>query len=146
MTKQLLRLIQSNTWTCGPASAKVVLNFFDKQVTLKTLISQLRTTRENGTDHHNFVRIFREYGLNVQQFENASLEQLASVLKHGITIVDYWIPYYNESHYAIVKQIDTNRIYLHDTWFGPSHSYDHSYFLRNWFDEDSKRWMISVRK
>ena len=146
MKKQLLRFIQPNQWTCGPACAKVVLNFFGIQVTLNSLISQLRITPEKGTDHHDFIRVFRENGLHVQEFENASLEQLASVLKHDVAIVGYWIPYYKEGHYAIVKQIDSNRVYLHDTWFGPNHSYKRSYFLRNWFDEDSKRWMISVRK
>jgi predicted double-glycine peptidase len=78
--------------------------------------------------------------------ENASLENLKKYLRNHLVIVSFWIPYYKESHYSIVKKINSERIYLHDTWFGSNHCLKINYFLKNWYDEDCTGWLMAITK
>jgi len=143
---KLLRYRQKTDWTCGPACLKVVLHFFGVNKDISELIKELKTTEKTGTDHQRMINLLKKYKLKFIVKKNATLEEIKKSLIDSLVVVDYFIPYYQESHYSIVKKIKGERIYFHDTHFGPNHRYKIDYFLRNWWDEEAKRWLVAIKK
>lgn len=142
---KLLKYKQKDDWTCGPAFLKVVLDYFGIEKDISTLIKELGTTRNDGTDESSIVKLLKKYKLKFIVKENTSLDDLRGYLKDHLVVVCFWVPFYKFSHYSIVKGVDSERIYFHDTWFDPNHSYKIDYFLRNWWDEESKGWMLAIK-
>lgn len=143
---KLLKYRQKTDWTCGPACLKVVLDFFGIKKDVSQLIKELATTEAKGTDHINMIRVLKKYRLPFIVKDKSSFFDLKKYLTDSLVIVDYWIPYHQESHYSIVKKIAAERIFFHDTHFGFNHSYQIDYFLKNWHDEEAERWLLAVKK
>ena len=137
---------QPNGWTCGPAVARILLHYFDAKMDISEIVKKLRTTPRRGTGNVNLLRLLGENGVKFRVKENAAAKDLKKYLKNHWVVVAYWIPSHKESHYSIVKKITSKRIYFHDTWFGANHSYSIRYFLKNWWDEEAKRWLLAVKK
>lgn len=143
---RLLKYRQKDSWTCGPAVMKVVLAHFGINKEIEELIGELKTTKKQGTEHKNIEKLLKKYKLKFIQKKNATFEELKSALKDAPVIVDYWVPYHKESHYSLVIKINSQRIYFHDTYFGPNHSYMINYFLKNWEDQEAKGWLLAIKK
>lgn len=137
---------QKNDWTCGPAVARILLHYYDTKMGIGEIVKELRATPRKGTGNINLLRLLRKNGVKFQVKENAAIKNLKKYLKSHWLVVAYWIPTHKESHYSIVKKITVKRIYFHDTWFGINHSYSINYFLKNWWDEEAKRWLLAVKK
>ena len=136
---------QKNDWSCGPAVARVILDYYGTKQTISSLIKQLKTTRA-GTENRHIINLFKRNCLRFVTRENSSLKELRKYTKNYLIIVAYRIPASGESHYSIVKKIDSKRVYFHDTWFGSNHSYTLKYFLKNWHDDEATRWFMAVKK
>lgn len=136
---------QRNDWTCGPAVARVILHASGVRKDIRGITKELRTTRE-GTGNAHFLRLLKKHNLRYFAKENATAADIKKCLKRHLVVVAYWIPAHKESHYSIVKKINSKRIYFHDTWFGSNHSYSIKYFLKNWRDNEAYRWMLAVKK
>lgn len=143
---KLLKYRQKKASICGPACMKVVLDYFGIKKEIEELVKELKTTKKEGTDHAKMVQLIKKNKLQFKIKTKSRLAQIKKLLKSHLVVVDYWIPYYQESHYALVKKLDSQRIYLHDTRFGPNHSYKINYFLKNWWDEETKGWLLAIKK
>lgn len=136
---------QKNGWTCGPAVARIVCHYYGHHVTIRQLADELRTTRD-GTSNRGLLRALKKRSIRYSVRDNVSLTRLRQTLKKNIVIVAYWIPRHKEAHYSIVTRVDRNRVYFHDPWFGSRHTYTHSYFEKNWWDDEATRWMLAMKK
>ena len=136
---------QPNEWTCGPAVARIILHSFRERKGFREMIRELGTTRQ-GTANRDLVKLFRKYSLTFSEKNNASLRDVKAKLKTHLVVIAYWIPFYREAHYSIIKGVDSKRVYFHDTWFGSKHSYSTKYFIKNWWDDEETRWFMAVKK
>jgi ABC-type bacteriocin/lantibiotic exporter with double-glycine peptidase domain len=136
---------QKNDWSCGPAVARVILDYYGTRPTISSLTKQLKTTRA-GTENRYVISLFKRNNLRFFARSNSSIAELQKYSKNYWLIVAYWIPSSRESHYSIIKKINSRRVYFHDTWFGSNHSYSLKYFLKNWHDDEATRWFIAVKK
>lgn len=143
---KLSRYRQKKDYTCGPACMKVVLDYFGIKKEINELVKELKTTKKRGTDNAKMIEVIKKNKLKYVVKANSRLADIERFLKDYLVVVGYFIPYYQESHYAIVKKIDAEKIYFHDTWFGSNHQYKISYFLKNWWDEEEKRWLLAIKK
>lgn len=136
---------QPNDWTCGPAVLRTVLHALGIQTDISELVRELKTTR-SGTRHSDLIRYLNRNSYDFRIRQASTVPILKRYLRNHWVIVAYWIPRSKEFHYSIVKQIKKSRVYFHDTWYGTGHSYSVTYFSRNWFDDESKRWMLAIKK
>lgn len=136
---------QRNDWSCGPAVARVILHASGVKKDIHRITKELKTTKE-GTANVHFLKLLKKHGLKYIEKQNAAVSDIAGYLREHTVVVAYWIPAHKESHYSIVKRINSKRIYFHDTWFGANHSYSIGYFLKNWRDNEAYRWMLAVAK
>ena len=118
---------------CGPASLKIVLEYYGISKSEKELVRMTRCTKRDGTKAKNIVLAARKLGLNAYMRDNSSISKISALLKKGIpTIVDWFSD--DEGHYSVVVGIDNKQIYLQDPELGRVKKIDRKTFMRVWFD------------
>lgn len=98
---------------CGPASLKMVLEYYGLHKTEKELGELCQTTFEQGTDHDNLVRAAETLGFQVQQKQNASLEDLRRLVDQEIPVIVGWFST-DEDHFSVVVEVTDSIVYLMD--------------------------------
>ena len=127
---------QEFRYSCIPACARMVLDFFGHQHTEAELRTLMKTD-ENGTSARRLMELTR-LGFDVT-FATTDLAGLVSYLTSGVPpialLLTGSLPYWSEScdHVAVVVGIDDPWVYLNDSCFGSApQQVSHSDFLLAW--------------
>ena len=151
MTMEIPYFKQETEWTCGPAVMRMILASFGIQKTEEELAMQLETNTEKGTWYGNLLKLAEIYGFRYLSDINGTLSDLKNLTKEGFkVIVCYYCPEEDTDHYAVVKGIDSDFIYLLDPWYGPDYSVSLSEFINMWKNDpkysDVKGWYAALKK
>ena len=142
---------QTTDYTCGPASIKMALSFFEIFKSEKQLAGILRTDSKKGTRINDFISGAKFLGFDYVIKTSSKVKDLRMLQKKGyVVVVCYFIPEENLDHYSVLKKVGLKNIYFFDPWFGEDHKYSINYFKRIWkcderFDKE-KAWCIALKK
>ena len=142
---------QEREYTCGPASARMVLASVGVR-RKEHQVARVLGTKRVGTKDDDFIKLARKYGLRYLYMRNASLHRLRRLQHEGYKIiVSYYYAPDKVGHYAVLKKVGSGYVHLFDPWAGPKHRYKISYFqkLWNWSvcsePDTNRRWFFAVR-
>lgn len=137
---------------CGPASLKMVLEFFGKRLSEAKLANLAGATAKKGVGAAGLIRAARKLGFKVYSKQNSSLTEVSKFLKLGLPAIIHWFPE-DDGHYSVIAGITKNKICLADPQFGKIKTISRQEFLRRWFDYKTKkgkprgwRWLMIVKK
>lgn len=125
--------------SCGPASLKMVFDYWGKTVSEIAIARVAGTTVEKGTTKDGLIRAASHFGFNAIVKENASLDDLRNYIKQGIPVVVNWF-LGDDGHYSVVVSIDKNNVFLADPamkkplLYGNIRRISCKKFYRVWFD------------
>ena len=139
---------QTENYDCGPAALFSILSFFNVgPKDYSQLIQDCKTTKRNGTDPDNIVKVAKSYGLRTKEYHNMTLKKLEELLdKEKPVIIDIQAwgnenKYKNltSGHYAIAVGYDDKKIYFQDPLYyrKSRRSMDKEEFLKLWKDKKS---------
>lgn len=142
---------QETSWTCGAAAMRMALGALNIKKSENELVKILKTNKVRGTYIKSFKILASKLDLKYVEMTNASFKDIKSLLKKNhVIIINYYFPRDKLDHYAVVKSISKERIFLLDPWYGISHSYNLTYFKRIWKSdprwEDIKCWIIGLKR
>lgn len=142
---------QERIWTCGAAAFRMVLAYFEIKRSESQLVKMLKTGKKMGVKNKRFSEIAERFKLSYIVRRNSSLRDLRRYLKRKFAIIiHYYVPKLKEDHYAVIKRISKERIFLLDPWFGDNHSIDIDKFLKIWKENPKygkeKKWFIGIKK
>lgn len=136
---------QETKYTCGAVCARMVLAKLGIKKSEKQIAKILNTNKRSGTKNKHFPRIAEEYKLNYIVKRNSNLRTLKRYKrKRYLLIVTYKPLEYKSGHFAVIKKIDKDYIYLLDPTFGPDHRINIDYFNDMW-DSDEKAWFFGIK-
>jgi predicted double-glycine peptidase len=136
---------QATAYTCGVAALESILGYYGQDWREDKLAREVKAHPEEGTDYHEIVRFAREHGLEVDVFENMTLERLRESVEAGYPVVvaiqawgdhpEKYAEGWDDGHYSIVIGLDRQRVYLMD----PSTIGNYTYipvdqFMERWHD------------
>ncbi|MDP1994299.1 MAG: C39 family peptidase, partial [Ignavibacteria bacterium] len=128
---------------CGPASLKIVLNYYDIDKTEKELANMAGWKKGLGIDDKGIKKAAEKLGFKVAIKNNSSFKDIEKWLKGGVPVIVDWFTKgrndYLESetadgHYSVVVGLDNNFIYLQDPEIGKLRKIKREDFMRVWFD------------
>jgi len=130
---------QSNEDNCGPAALKIVLDFYNKKLSEKKLVSLLGTTRE-GTDPEAFLKVAEYLGFRAYYLKNMTVSQVKEFVKEGIPVIaNHTTPDPIEGHYAVIMGFSEDEFVISDP------AEDSGYivkkivkFMRDWYEKEDK--------
>ena len=128
---------------CGPASLKIVLNYYGVQKSEGEIAERCGRDKNLGTNDAAIKRAARFYGFDVKIKDNASFTDIQKWLDKKVPVIVNWFTRgrfdYNNSevpdgHYSVVVGLDDKNIHLQDPEIGGMRTIKRDDFLRVWFD------------
>lgn len=132
-----------NVGMCGPASLKIVLDYYGIEKSEKELAKLCGTKNNLGTDDKGLKRAVERLGFKVKIKNNSSFKEIERWLEKDVPVIVNWFTRgrtdYTDSdvadgHYSVVCGIDDKNIYLQDPETGNMRKIDKNDFLTVWFD------------
>lgn len=124
---------------CGPASLKIVLDYYKMEKSEDELAKLCKTSNNLGTTPENIKKVAEKFGFKVQIKENTTFRDLEKWLDKKVPVIVNWFTRgrndYTESdiadgHYSVVAGLDEKYIYLEDPELGKVRKMAKDDFLR----------------
>jgi len=128
---------------CGPASLKMVLNYFGLEKGEEEVAERCGRDVKLGTNDAALKKAAEEYGFHVEIQNEASFADIQAWLNKKVPVIVNWFTRgradYDDSHvpdghYSVVVGLDDKNIYLQDPEIGNLRTISRDDFLRVWFD------------
>jgi len=107
---------QNHPYTCGPAAAKIVMDYLRYPVSESHLARLCKATPRKGTNPEDMVAAARRMGFFAQEKRRMSVYSVKRLVRKGIpVIVNYQdTPEYGEGHYAVIIGFSRTHFVLSD--------------------------------
>jgi ABC-type bacteriocin/lantibiotic exporter with double-glycine peptidase domain len=119
---------------CGPASLKVVMDYYGVFVSEKEIAEAAGATKEKGVSLPGLIKAAKHFNFKTFSKKNGSLQDLEKFLSKKIpVIVDWFLE--DDGHYSVVVDIGRKNILLSDPSLdGGKRKILRETFLKLWFD------------
>ncbi|KKU65937.1 MAG: hypothetical protein UX89_C0024G0003 [Parcubacteria group bacterium GW2011_GWA2_47_16] len=128
---------------CGPASLKIVLDYYGLVKSEQELAELTGTTSGMGTDDKSIARVAESLGFKTVIKNESDFSDIKEWLKKGVPVIVDWFTRGREDyppsemadgHYSAVVGLDDNLIYLQDPETGGLREIARDDFKKVWFD------------
>ncbi|MDO8486404.1 MAG: cysteine peptidase family C39 domain-containing protein [Candidatus Staskawiczbacteria bacterium] len=132
---------------CGPASLKIVLDYYGIKKSEKELFKMCRTSRELGTPIENIKKVAESLGFKIKIKNNSTFKDIEYWINKKVPVIVDWFTRgrndYKDSdiadgHYSVVVGLDNKFIYLQDPELGKIRKLKRDDFMIVWFDFKGK--------
>jgi len=132
---------------CGPASLKIILNFYGLDRSEQELADLIGVVSGIGVDDKSIKKAAESLGFKVQIKNESTFDDVEEWLKKGVPVIVDWFTRgrcdYDDSevadgHYSVVFGLDDENIYLQDPETGGERKIDKDDFMKVWFDFSGK--------
>lgn len=128
-----IKPFHQKTSFCGPASLKMVLDYYGLKTQERVLGKIAGCSTAHGTSAKGLVDAARKFGFRGIIKNSADLKDIREYIKKEIPVIVQWFSV-DEGHYSVVADIDSENIYLQDPELGHMKSMRLETFKRVWFD------------
>ena len=128
---------------CGPASLKMILDYYRVSVSEQDLAKAAGATKEKGTSVQGLIKAAKRFGFKVFLKENSTLNDLKYFIKRNIPVIVDWFAE-DDGHYSIVVDINKKEVVLMDPALRKilvyirRRKFSPEIFFRIWFDFPGK--------
>jgi hypothetical protein len=128
---------------CGPASLKMVLDYYGVEKTEKELAELTGMVSGFGVDEDGIRRAAESLGFQVDIKNECNFDNISNWLEKGVPMIIDWFTRgradYPDSevadgHYSVVVGLDDKNIYIQDPEIGSLRTIARDDFYRVWFD------------
>lgn len=132
-----------NASMCGPASIKIVLDYYGIEKSENELAKLCKVDKNLGVEDKIIKRVAEQLGFKVIIENDSNLKDIEKWLDKKVPVIVDWFTKgrldYSESevadgHYSVVAGLDDKYIYLQDPEIGRIRKLKRDDFMRVWFD------------
>lgn len=141
---------QQTNYSCGAAVVRSILASLNVKKSEKEISRLLFTNKQRGTYTKNLINLIKELKLKYKTKSNSSISELKKFLNQDyLIILLYYLEKDKTDHYAIIKNISKDKIYLLDPYLGPDTSYKITEFNKIWHSdkrfEHKNKWFLAIK-
>ena len=130
-----LKIVKQQEGYCGPASLKMILDYYGKNYSQEKLALLTNTTHKEGCAEEDIVKFAKSIGFKDSYIKkNSSIKEIKNLLKKKTPVIVDWFSPEQAGHYSVVIKIDKDCIYLADPHFGKMIKHRLDWFEERWFD------------
>ena len=130
------RSIQMDNYSCGAHCTYMIVNYYNRKMSLGKIIKQLKTD-EKGTSEKSIFDLLKKNGLTVKENWNASRRDIKKAVDNGSPILISMYKY----HWSIIYGYTRTGIFILDSSLGfILNEWNWKEFLKVWDD----RWIAIV--
>lgn len=134
-----LKQFRQSPGFCGPASLKMVFDYYGVRTSEKEIAKMAGSCRDRGTNMQGMIKAAQHFGFHAFSKQRSSISDLKYFVQKGIPVIVDWF-FVNEGHYSVVVDIDSKNISLMDPTLRNMRIYVRrrklpiAAFLKVWFD------------
>lgn len=128
-----LKPFRQTAGLCGPASLKMVLEYYGILASESAIARAAGASRKKGASKEGLIKAAEHFGLKVFTKEKSSLSDLRRFIKKGIPVIVDWFSG-DDGHYSVVVDINEKNIILMDPELAGKRKISVEKFQRLWFD------------
>jgi predicted double-glycine peptidase len=129
-----IKPFRQQTGHCGPASLKMVLDYYGLDKSEQELIELTDCNMDLGVEAGRLLTTAQDLGFNGYIKDNAELPDIKQeVIEHKRPVIVDWFSE-DDGHYSVVVDINDENIYLLDPELGYVRAMRLNKFYRVWFD------------
>jgi ABC-type bacteriocin/lantibiotic exporter with double-glycine peptidase domain len=108
------RSIQLDDYSCAAHCVIVILNYYSIKTNLTSILQQLGTSKEDGTDTEPIINLFKSKKLKIEINESATIDDIREAIDHNFPMLitinewEHWVVIYGYSEERIFI-IDSNK-------------------------------------
>ncbi len=119
---------------CGPASLRIVLNYYGLKKSEESLKKLVKATYFKGTEPREIVKGAKKLGFKAKYKFNSSIDELKLLIKKKIPVIIGWFSPESSSHFSVVEGISKGIIYIADPEIGKIRKFNIKEFEKYWID------------
>lgn len=124
---------QKKSGFCGPASLKMVLDFYGIKKSEKVLAQMCEATVRHGMEAEGFKKAANKLGFKTLIKDFSDFSDINFYLKKKIPLIVDWF-WKDDGHYSVIVGLDKKYVYLADPEIGRIRKIQRDIFKRVWFD------------
>ena len=133
-----LKLYRQTPGLCGPASLKIVFDYYGVSVSETKIAKAAGATKGKGCSIRGLIKAAKYFGFKTYLKKKGSLDDLRCFIKKNVPVIVDWF-FEDEGHYSVVVDIDKKNIVLMDPSLkSGKRKFSTEKFLRVWFDFPGK--------
>lgn len=132
-----LKPFRQTAGLCGPASLKMVLEYYGVSVSESALAKASGASRSKGVSKEGLIKAARHFGFDVFAKEKSTFGDLQRFIKKGTPVIVDWFSE-DDGHYSVAINIDKKNIILMDPELKGKRKLSLEKFQRLWFDFPGK--------
>jgi len=122
---------------CGPASLKMIFDYYGVSVSEKEIAKAAIASRKTGVSKEGLIKAAKHFGFKVFSKEKSNIGDLRRFIRKGVpVIVDWFLE--DDGHYSVAVDINQKEIILMDPSLGGLRKMPLEKFQRLWFDFPGK--------
>lgn len=122
---------------CGPASLKMVMDYYGVSVSEAEIAKVAGATKEKGAPIRGLIKAAKHFGFKTFFKQNSSLRDLEYFVNKKIPVIVDWFAE-DDGHYSVVADINKKNVVLLDPALGGKKVFPRETFFRVWFDFPGK--------
>ena len=123
---------------CGPATLKMVLEYFGTKKSEKELTALCKSNPRRGTSAKQIVMGAKKLGFTAFYKDFSSIKEIKKYIHKKIPVIVDWFSG-DDGHYSVAVGVDTKFIYLQDPDLNKINKIDLETFQRIWFDFEGNK-------
>lgn len=133
------RAYQKDSYSCGAVCAAMILRYFGRAHSVKSIKRACKSSPENGTSEASLRMLFKENGLRAQRINKPTLEKIRGQIDLGFPVL---IAVDDSEHWVVVYGYGKGCVYLADPSFlcAPLSRHSIKKFRKRW-----DHWAMVVR-
>ncbi len=140
-----LKPIRQTSGLCGPASLKMVLDYYGFSLSEKKLAKLAGAMREKGVSPQGLIKALKSLNFHGFWKQRGKIEDLKRFIKLGCPVIVDWFSEY-EGHYSVVIGFEKDKIILMDPEIAGVKKFPIKEFKLIWWDfegpsiKNPKKW------
>ncbi|MDO8574586.1 MAG: cysteine peptidase family C39 domain-containing protein [bacterium] len=132
-----LKPFRQTAGLCGPASLKMVLDYYRVSVAESAVAKAAGASKKEGVSKDDLIKAAKHFGFDAFSKEKSNFGDLRSFIKKEVPVIVDWFSE-DDGHYSVVVDIDKENIVLMDPELGGERKFSLEKFQRLWFDFPGK--------
>jgi ABC-type bacteriocin/lantibiotic exporter with double-glycine peptidase domain len=129
---------QKDASSCGPASIKMVVNYFNLPISLNKIDKISGYKKKDGLYNKDLIKTLKVLGLKTKVKINSTWDDLIRFNKPNNVIIVTWMLRGYIGHFSVVEKVTAKDICLAEPESGKIIRLNKMVFLRLWFDFEPK--------
>ena len=145
---ELKPFVQKYDFDCGPASTKMVLNYYGKNESYEKIIKGCGCSRKikEGAEGEDIAKYLTKMGIPHAHKLYGDLEELIDFVNLGYPVIVGWFSPSPGSHWSVAVSITEKRFILQDPAIGKKRYMSLGDFEEVWFSVDARMDEHTVQK